>query len=763
MADGMRGWRVAAMLWVTTASVVFVHAENNGTHGEDALRAAHLDARVWQAFDNTPADNPITEAGAELGRALFYDTRLSLSGTTSCASCHQQERAFADARPVSLGHAGAMIERNAMSLVNLRYVIGGFLWDERAEQIEDAVRNALYSEVEMGLTPQRLVRTVAAAPGYDAMFAAAFGSAEVTEKRIVDAIGQFVRTLVSVESRYDIGAAQTQSMDEDFANFTALENRGKALFMERCHLCHHTGETRMVNFFGMFRSLNNRVDADRLARDGGRGDVTLARADMGVFRAPSLRNVEVTGPYMHDGRFATLEEVVDHYATMPGIEPASRFTYSAEDKQAIIAFLHTLTDERFLTNPRFADPWRNAGEGEIDRVVDVLPSATTSRTTDPTVTPMESTAEAFSPAERVARGIGLRVGEVDAWLDSLDVNGDGALGREELAVVVEVMVATDRLSLQPVFIGRRVAEPRRAADGASMDAFYDMNGDGSVDETERRRGELLVRLVRLDDGGRLEVLIDRVMMRFAASPEQDPAIRVIVRKHKSTAAERIRDANRQAAGQLRAVLGDDVFERYQLAVIRFAEETFDAPGDVEQQRTMAREAVWAFDTDGDGAIAGEERRRLVHAMEQTSAGFGYRGKDKKKQADPVADVVQRLMRIHATDDDAVIDTARLPERMIALVAADHDADQRITADELTQHVRNLRFDTLVANGIYIGGGFANALLHSRTVLDELSLDADRYASAQAILRDHEHRIDAWLVETQRQVFVEVADVLRNVP
>src|SRR5262249_12857825 len=149
-----------------------------------------------------------------------------------------------------------------------------------------------------------------------------------------------------------------------FAKFTAEENRGKTLFVQHCNLCHHIGEGRHIAFFDMFRSLGNGLDGSVDALDGGRGDITLNPTEVGLFKASSLRNVAVTGPYMHDGRLATLEDVIEHYNSRvqrhPNIGNSPRLGLDAKDKAALLAFLNTLTDEGFLNDPKFADPWQPA-------------------------------------------------------------------------------------------------------------------------------------------------------------------------------------------------------------------------------------------------------------------------------------------------------------------------------------------------------------------------------------------------------------------
>ena len=189
--------------------------------------------------DNTPPDNPLSDDGATLGRVLFYDTRLSANNTTSCASCHVQAHAFADPKPFSKGFRGALTDRRAMPLVNVRYYQRArFFWDERAGNLEEMVLLPIQSRIEMGHDLKRVVDTLTRDAMYPGLFARAFGDRQITEKRIGKSLAQFVRSIVSYQSRYDEGRGRAQSAQDDFDNFTLQENRGKALFMRNCRTCH---------------------------------------------------------------------------------------------------------------------------------------------------------------------------------------------------------------------------------------------------------------------------------------------------------------------------------------------------------------------------------------------------------------------------------------------------------------------------------------------------------------------------------------------
>ena len=322
---------------------------------------SHL-GQPGRSHDNTPSDNPLTDDGATLGRVLFYDTRLSANDTTSCASCHVQANAFADPKPLSKGFRDALTDRRAMPLVNLRYYQRArFFWDERAGNLEEMVLLPIQSRIEMGQDLKQVSNALARDPMYPKLFARAFGDRQVTEQRIGRALAQFVRSIVSYQSRYDEGRARVQSSHDDFGNFTLQENRGKALFMRNCGTCHMKDGNE--HFF-VSEPANTRLRGNNPAADGGVGDVTLRFADLGAFKSPSLRNVEVTAPYGHDGRFVTLDALIDHYSDNPIPDPNSGYMiqlpplkFTASEKTALIAFLKTLTDRTLLTDPRFSNPF----------------------------------------------------------------------------------------------------------------------------------------------------------------------------------------------------------------------------------------------------------------------------------------------------------------------------------------------------------------------------------------------------------------------
>jgi cytochrome c peroxidase len=339
--------------------------------------------------DNTPANNPVTNAGATLGRVLFYDKRLSQNQTIACASCHQQAHGFSDPARFSQGFAGGLTGRNSMGLANARwYQRRAFFWDERAASLEDQVLQPIQNAVEMGMTLPELVARLGAEPYYATLFTNAFGDPAVTANRISRALAQFVRSIVSTQTKFDAGAAT------GFANFTAQENQGRQIFngVGNCNACHGTD-----NFVPGGAIFNNGLENPYL--DKGVGEITGRAQDEGLFKVPSLRNIALTAPYMHDGRFATLEEVVDFYNAGvvnhpnlsaplrnppggPGGGQPRRLNLTAAQRAALVAFLRTLTDTSVTTDAKFSDPF-NYGQDTALSSVAALPQAAPSALRQP--------------------------------------------------------------------------------------------------------------------------------------------------------------------------------------------------------------------------------------------------------------------------------------------------------------------------------------------------------------------------------------------
>mgnify|MGYP006268422145 CR=1 FL=1 len=309
----------------------------------------------------------ITAAEVALGRHLFYDPILSSDSTLSCASCHKQELAFTDGQTVSTGVLGLQGSRNAMSLVNLAYNINGFFWDGREPTLESQALIPIEDHLEMNDTWENVEEKLRRHPTYPKMFKEAFGierRSEITRGLATRALAQFERTLISGNSLYDQSLRLETFLPDDV-------ERGRQLFVIEpadqsdehpgCFHCHGAPHLTNNQFFN-----NGLDDVENLTDfpDLGRGAVTGNVYDNGKFRAPTLRNIALTAPYMHDGRFETLEEVLDHYAggghnvinEDPNIQP---FTLTEQQKADMLAFLHALTDTSFTQNPAFSNPFED--------------------------------------------------------------------------------------------------------------------------------------------------------------------------------------------------------------------------------------------------------------------------------------------------------------------------------------------------------------------------------------------------------------------
>lgn len=301
-----------------------------------------------------PPDNPTTRQGIDLGRRLFYDPILSSTVSMSCASCHAPEFAFTDhGHAVSTGVRGLMGRRNAPSLTNIGWNLAQF-WEGRRVTLEQQAGDPVPAHDEMDLPWDQAVPRVAADPRYPPLFRAAFGTTEVTRDRIVKAIAQFERTMVSVGSRYD-EFLRTRT------GFTASERRGYVMFFNEKADCFHCHVDKTFTDFGF---QNNGLDS--VFVDSGRMTVTGDPNDWGKFKTPTLRNLVFTAPYMHDARFATLQDVIEHYDShakaSPTVNPFIRVSgrtlgLTVEDKQDLLAFLLTLTDSAFVNNPDLQSPF----------------------------------------------------------------------------------------------------------------------------------------------------------------------------------------------------------------------------------------------------------------------------------------------------------------------------------------------------------------------------------------------------------------------
>jgi len=336
---------------------------------------------------HVPADNPMSAAKVELGRHLFYDERLSHNETMACASCHEQARAFTDGEATREGSTGHVLPRSSMSLTNVAY-LSIYTWaNPKLADLEAQALVPLFADFPLELGAQQdtpaILRRFADDADYQALFAAAFPEDEdpFTIERITQAISSFERTMISGDAPYD---RYVQTGDESAMSPAAV--RGMALFFSERAECYHCHAG--PNFSTSFRSAGTEAGPPDFQNNGlynidgagayptGNGglyEFTGDPRDQGKFRVPTLRNIELTAPYMHDGSVATLEEVIDHYAAggrLVGEGPLAGdgrqnlnksalvrpFEISPEERDDLVAFLESLTDEAFVTDPRFAPP-----------------------------------------------------------------------------------------------------------------------------------------------------------------------------------------------------------------------------------------------------------------------------------------------------------------------------------------------------------------------------------------------------------------------
>jgi cytochrome c peroxidase len=326
---------------------------------------AHMLAPQVANADNTPANNPVTDQGATLGRVLFYDKNLSSNKTIACASCHVSTKGLSDDKALSEGFEGGQTGRNSMSLANARYYANGrFFWDERAASLEVQTLLPIQDGVEMGLTLDELIARLQDTEYYPVLFKNAFGSEAITSDKVSKALSQFVRSMISYRSKYDAGRAQVANAGDPFPNFTPQENEGKALFLNPnigCAACHGTDAHIAPG------PRNNGLDAT--TTDAGVGGANGRPQDQGRFKVNSLRNIALTAPYMHDGRFTTLAQVITHYnggvQSHPSLDPPlrlpngqpRRLNLTVAQMAALEAFLHTLTDTEMLADEKFSSPF----------------------------------------------------------------------------------------------------------------------------------------------------------------------------------------------------------------------------------------------------------------------------------------------------------------------------------------------------------------------------------------------------------------------
>lgn len=327
--------------------------------------------------------NPITDPGATLGRVLFYDTSLSIDGTVSCASCHEQALAFSDPRTVSIGVESGLTRRHSMRLINTMFADEiDFFWDERAASHEAQESQPIQDHNEMGFSGQGgrpdlavLIAQMEATEYYEELFRFVYLDPTITEERIQLALAQFTKSIHSFDSRFDTGRAQVANNNVNFPNFTASENAGKTLFLRApgnggagCNACHRAPEFDIAPNSGQ----------NGVFTEAG----SLTTFDLTNTRAPTLRDLmdpsgASNGPFMHDGSLVTLREVIDHYdsITEPTSEPPlsdfrasldnrlnpggnpQRLNLTETEKQDLEAFLLTLSGTNVYSDPKWSDPF----------------------------------------------------------------------------------------------------------------------------------------------------------------------------------------------------------------------------------------------------------------------------------------------------------------------------------------------------------------------------------------------------------------------
>ncbi len=314
-----------------------------------------------------PSENPLTEESVNLGRYLFWEKKLSINQTQSCGSCHLPQHSFSDSSQFSIGAEGQIGHRQSMALINLgwsRYLF----WDGRAATLEEQVLEPVENPIEMHEEWTRVVNKLQNDTLYPPLFNAAFGSPVVTKERAAKAMASFIRTMISAGSKFDQQRVGMYSFtDSEYRGFVLFQTEGGSpdqvpggSFGADCFHCHGFGDMQMTD--GLFH--NNGLDA-HFEADPGRAGVTHFPLDSGKFKVPTLRNIALTAPYMHDGRFQTLQEVIEHYNSgghpSTTIDSFMKFTsgglqLSETSKSDLIAFLHCLTDTAFIHQEKFSDP-----------------------------------------------------------------------------------------------------------------------------------------------------------------------------------------------------------------------------------------------------------------------------------------------------------------------------------------------------------------------------------------------------------------------
>ena len=387
------GSRLARPALFAALSLSLLGCGSSETRYTDTAQTASASNFAWNLparypFPVDPLDNPISEEKFQLGRHLFYDKRLSGNGTQACASCHEQALGFSDGKALPTGSTGEVLARNAQGLMNATYNATQTWANHSLVNLEQQALIPLFGEspVEHGITDankEEVLQRIRDEDTYQTLFASAYPELgdPIDFANIRNAITSFVRGMVSFDSPFD------RFEQGDATALSAAANRGRRLFfgeeMEcfHCHGGYHLSDSTLDSSMSFVEQpfhntglFNIGGTGDYPADNQGLFELTQDPSDMGKFRAPSLRNIALTGPYMHDGSIATLEEVLDIYAAGGQVIASgpnagdgrlnpfkdgfvSGFTMSAQDKNDVIAFLESLTDESFITNSRFSNPW----------------------------------------------------------------------------------------------------------------------------------------------------------------------------------------------------------------------------------------------------------------------------------------------------------------------------------------------------------------------------------------------------------------------
>jgi cytochrome c peroxidase len=364
---------VALLLGCRPDETVGSTSVNNGTNPN----ATFIQLEVPKGFPepHLNPENPLTKEGVKLGRYLFFEKKLSGDLTQNCASCHFPEYGFSDFMPLSVGIDGFETRRNAMPLFNLAWQ-EFFFWDGRAQSLEEQALEPITNPIEMNADWPTVVERLENTPMYTKLFKKAFGTKEITKEKVARAIAQFERTLISANSKYDSIKRMTvpEGSLQSLVSFsdTAIE-RGYVVFngIGHCNHCH--GETQTSFLLGALNDQNtfksNGLKQNWNNGERGRAEVVPGAQNVGRMKTPSLRNVDLTGPYMHDGSIPTLDSLIEFYNTGGNNNPESNpdpdmhnpgvfRNWRKYQKDGLKAFLKSLTDKKFITDTAFSDPFQ---------------------------------------------------------------------------------------------------------------------------------------------------------------------------------------------------------------------------------------------------------------------------------------------------------------------------------------------------------------------------------------------------------------------